>query len=273
MSSSIHSPDQDFAPALVPVLIPSHGSKMLGRILTAEGPGPHPVAIFLHGLPGNENNFDMAHAVRRAGWNALHFHYRGSWGSEGAFSIGNVVEDAKAAIDFVKSPAVAPYRCDPSRIAVIGHSTGGFAALIAGSRDPSLLGVASIAGFNFGAIGALMLKDNALRTAWLNAFRGAIAPLKGLTADDLIAEITGNAPNWRLESFAPALEKMKTLIVWCSRDIVSIPEIHHHPLIKAFEKTNRAFPLEVSCFETDHYVSGPRVELATELIRWLRTLE
>jgi hypothetical protein len=34
----------------------------------------------LHGFPGNERNFDVAQALRRAGYAALVFHYRGSWG-------------------------------------------------------------------------------------------------------------------------------------------------------------------------------------------------
>ncbi|MFD3266336.1 hypothetical protein [Phenylobacterium ferrooxidans] len=32
---------------------------------------------------GNEKNLDLAQAVRRAGWNAAAFNYRGSWGSPG----------------------------------------------------------------------------------------------------------------------------------------------------------------------------------------------
>ncbi len=242
-------------------------------MLVAEGEGPHPVAVFLHGLPGNENNFDMAHAVRRAGWNALHFHFRGSWGSEGDYSVAHVIEDARSAIDFARSPAAKALRCDPAKIAVIGHSTGGFAALLAGTGDPALLGVASLTGFNFGAMGSRMAKDEGLKNLWLNAFRGAIAPLKGTTADGLIAEMIDNAQAWNLESSVKRLTRMRVLLIWCAKDYVSLPEIHHHPLVRAFEATEREAPLEVSRFETDHYFSGPRVELATELIRWLRSLE
>jgi len=33
--------------------------------------------ILFHGLPGNEQNLDLAQAIRRANWNVLTLHYRG----------------------------------------------------------------------------------------------------------------------------------------------------------------------------------------------------
>jgi pimeloyl-ACP methyl ester carboxylesterase len=67
------------------LLISSHGSEMNALFLLASGDGPKPTLLLLHGLPGNERNFDLAQAIRRAGWNVLTFTYRGAWGSEGRF--------------------------------------------------------------------------------------------------------------------------------------------------------------------------------------------
>ena len=36
-----------------------------------EGPAKGPVAILLHGVPGNEQNLDLAQAIRRAGWTVV----------------------------------------------------------------------------------------------------------------------------------------------------------------------------------------------------------
>ena len=58
-------------------------------------------------ISGNEQNLDLAQSVRRAGWNVLTFHYRGSWGSEGAFSFGHALEDADSAIAFLRDLAHA----------------------------------------------------------------------------------------------------------------------------------------------------------------------
>src|SRR5437870_4834283 len=77
--------------------IPSAGVNLNAVLLTAGGAGPHPTILLLHGLPGNEQNLDLAQSVRRAGWNVLTLHYRGSWGSPGAFSFEHCLEDAAAA--------------------------------------------------------------------------------------------------------------------------------------------------------------------------------
>jgi|SRR5579863_739915 len=94
--------------------IPSNGAMMNGVIYVAAEAGPHPTVILLHGFPGNELNLDLAQSVRRAGWNAISFHYRGSWGSQDAFSYANSIEDAQAVIAWARDPQNArKYRIDP----------------------------------------------------------------------------------------------------------------------------------------------------------------
>jgi hypothetical protein len=63
------------------LLIPSDKSELNALIYMAAGAGAHPTVILLHGFPGNEQNLDLAQAIRRAGWNVLTLHYRGAWGS------------------------------------------------------------------------------------------------------------------------------------------------------------------------------------------------
>ena len=85
--------------------IPSHGFNLNAVLYTARGAGPHPTILLLHGLPGNEQNLDAAQTIRRAGWNVLTLHYRGSWGSPGNFSFSHCLEDAAAALDWLGRPA------------------------------------------------------------------------------------------------------------------------------------------------------------------------
>src|SRR5678816_3542887 len=48
--------------------IPSGGAQMNAMVYVPAGKGPHPVAVLLHGFPGNEQNLDLAQSLRRAGW-------------------------------------------------------------------------------------------------------------------------------------------------------------------------------------------------------------
>ena len=102
---------------------------MNGLVYRPGGSGPFPLVVLMHGLPGNEQNLDLAQALRRAGWAVMTFHYRGCFGSEGQFSIDHVLEDANVAVAQSATPAVATlWNIDPTRIVVIGHSMGGLAA-------------------------------------------------------------------------------------------------------------------------------------------------
>lgn len=66
-------------------------------------------------------NYDLAQIFRRAGYNVMVFHYRGSWGSDGTYSIINILEDAETAVNFLKSEkCIKSYRVNPQKIILIG---------------------------------------------------------------------------------------------------------------------------------------------------------
>jgi uncharacterized protein len=87
-------PDPAALARTLPQAIPSHGVNLNAVLYAAGGSGPHPTVLLLHGLPGNEQNLDCAQTVRRAGWNVLTIHYRGSWGGPGTFTLAHCLEDA-----------------------------------------------------------------------------------------------------------------------------------------------------------------------------------
>src|ERR1700761_5031884 len=133
--------DKAHPPAMADVRIDSHGSAMNAVLYTAGGAMPHPAVVLFHGFPGNEQNLDLAQAIRRAGFTVLTLHYRGSWGSPGKFSFTNALEDSDAALAFMRDPAtVAKYNLDPRRIFVIGHSMGGMMTASATAHDPRVAG-------------------------------------------------------------------------------------------------------------------------------------
>ncbi len=141
--------DKDHKACIEHVVIINGGDRILGTLYRAQGAGPHPTAIILHGFPGHEKNLDLAHTLRRGGMNALVFHYRGSWGSGGTFSFSNMLEDVKASIEHLRNEKDA-LSVDPSRIFLIGHSMGGWAAMMTALKDPGIDRIISMTGFNLG---------------------------------------------------------------------------------------------------------------------------
>ena len=120
------------------VTFDSDGHRLLGVLYLARGEEPKPTVLLLHGCPGLEKNLDLAVRLRDRGWNSLLFHYRGCWGSAGRYDLRTVPRDVTAAVDYL---AGCP-RVDSGRIAVLGHSMGGWAALVTAAAEPRLRAVA-----------------------------------------------------------------------------------------------------------------------------------
>jgi dipeptidyl aminopeptidase/acylaminoacyl peptidase len=120
------------------VTFDSDGHRLVGVLYLARGEEPAPTVVLLHGCPGLEKNMDLAARLREAGWNSLVFHYRGCWGSAGRYDLLSIPRDVTAAVDYL---AGCP-RVDPGRIAVLGHSLGGWAALVTAAAEPRLCAVA-----------------------------------------------------------------------------------------------------------------------------------
>ncbi len=132
-----------YDPGLDGVIINNVGSKLLGIMYLAVDSEPHPTAVLLHDIPGLEKNTDIAYALRDAGWNTLIFHYRGCWGSEGDYTLAGMPDDVRSAIDTI---ANGDFPVDVNRLAAIGHGLGGWAAIVAASRDPRIRAVVTLGG-------------------------------------------------------------------------------------------------------------------------------
>ena len=113
------------------VILHSHGHRMLGSLFRPTLHPPRPTVLLLHGIPGVEKNYDLAYALRGAGWNVLAFHYRGCWGSEGNYSLPGIVDDIAAALDYLSAHPAVDTRC----LAGVGLSLGGWGVVMAAARD------------------------------------------------------------------------------------------------------------------------------------------
>lgn len=255
--------------ASTPAVTFTSGGETLGGVLhLPAGPGPHPVVVLLHGFPGNERNFDLAQALRRSGYAALVFHYRGSWGMGGDYSWRHVLQDAATVVAAVRDDAfAATHRLDPRRLAVAGHSLGGFAALMTAAADPAVRATVSVAGFDLGAAAALCA-DPATRAACVEALGSDLLALRGTSGEALVEEMVAAGPAWRLAGLAPAFEDRPVLLVGAGLDPVAPHEVHFQPLVQVYEASPR-IRLEHVLFETDHALSDHRLELTATLTDFL----
>ncbi len=252
--------------------IPSHGAHLNAIAYLAAGEGPHPVAILLHGFPGNEKNLDLAQAVRRAGWSVVYFDYRGSWGSPGAFSFSNSMEDTLAAIAYVRSPEIAArLHVDPRRMVLIGHSMGGWMAAYAGAHDPAILGTVLISAADMGLMGdhAGHGADPKMAVPQLAASleNEDILPLAGCTGESLAKELIAHGREYDYLSYAQKLGDRPLLIVSSDDGLAPQAEM----LAAAVKKAGSTHMTEAH-FATDHSYSDHRVALEATVLNWLATL-
>ncbi len=225
----------------------------------------------MHGFPGYEQNLDLAQAIRRAGWNVLAVHYRGSWGVKGTFSYAHAIEDADAEVAFVRDPAnVAKYHIDPGKIVLLGHSMGGFMVASAAAHDPRVAGVVMISAWNIGAsfppdeADAATVEKAKKSMATSFTAENDVAPLAGCTAQSLVEEAYKNRARWNFNDFAPALGARPVLVITSDDGLGP----NDHAFAVALQKAGNTHVTETH-FATDHAYSGQRIALAAAVLNWL----
>ncbi len=260
--------DLDYPATQATFPIFSHGSHLNAIIEIAQGQGPHPTIILLHGFPGNEKNFDLAHIFRRSGFNVLIFYYRGSWGSGGIYSFQNCVDDVESVIEHLCDPITYQnYRIDPTNIILIGHSWGGFVAMYAGVHDDRIHRVASISGLNIGAFGKWLQNHEVENNVMYNLLSN-VGPLRGTSGKQLLEEIMNRHHFWDLTDLSAKFVKKDICITGAINDEVLPIDFHHRPLIECIQEISDA-NLTTKEFITTHSYSDHRIALAKFLLKWL----
>ncbi len=237
---------QDFEAGLDGFTVQSHESKLLGGLYRAAGSGPRPTAILLHGLPGVEKNLDIAYALREAGWNCAYFHYRGSWGSEGVFTLAGRPDDLRAVTEWlVQVPCV-----DSQRLALIGQSAGGYLALTVGAADPRYKAVVALCPL-------ITPSRSPLTPAIFKEWAGMLA---GVTGAQLESQWLALPP---AGSAAGQLRDRPVLLLTGALDTI-FPPSHYPPFIAAIPSLERQeFP------NGDHAFSLCRREVVERTVKWL----
>ena len=109
------------------------GEKLTMDYYAPAGPGPHPVAIIIHGggfIGGTSKNGSEAYCadlLAPAGYAVFSINYR----LAPKYPYPAMVEDVQRAIRFIRAHA-SDWSADPKRIALVGGSAGGYLSNMAG---------------------------------------------------------------------------------------------------------------------------------------------
>lgn len=265
VTMDLTSIDEEFPPAIHEVTLQSQGERLPAILMTANGAGPHPTVVLLHGYPGNEKNLDLGQSMRRAGFGVLFFHYRGAWGAEGNFAFAHLKEDVAAALEFLRANAEA-YRVDTERLSLVGHSMGGFVALKGASEDVEVSCAVGLAAANFGYLAELMVSNSDLRAGFTEGTK-ALYMLEGFDGKASVAEMIDHQSEYDTRNFGLGLAGKSVLLITGKGDTV-VPPPSQAMNVEAYEKTAE-LNLSHHLIEGDHSFSQSRIELQRLVVGWL----
>lgn len=264
--------DWKYPYTIAPLIFTSNNEKLIGTVFITAGTGPHTTVLLLHGFPGNEQNYDIAHMLRRFGFNVVLLHYRGAWGSSGNFTFSNGLEDVANAIHFIKSDsAYKNFNIDKEKIILIGHSFGGFAALLNSAEHNEIKNVASLAGFNFGYFSQYTQHDKSIKEATMDGLTLGSQLLNGANPFLLYDEIIKNQHEWDLLNLDKRLKGKNILLVGAEYDSVAPLQIHHVPLVKKLQETENEITDVV--IKSEHSFSCCRIKLNEVIFNWIKNIK
>ena len=262
-----HYGDCAYRPDMYGILIPGKRGRLLSVLYTAAGEGVHPTVLLLHGIPGCERNFDLAQALRREGFHVMTFHYSGSWGSDGSYSLSNDLEDANTVLDFILQDE--KYGFDKQRIYAAGHSLGGFVCGQLSAHRPEIKGAVLLMPCNIGRLPQIAREDPASYQTIQEVLDDSAQWLSGTSGEALLGEALDRSGDFRLENAAEALAQKPVLCIGGTLDIYTPPVLHCEPLIRAIQAAGGT-SLQTVSYPTDHFFADYRLTVAETVTTFLK---
>lgn len=214
----------------------ANGKTLHGWFIPVPGSAAAPAVVVLHGWGGNAAlMLPLARPLHAAGFATLFVDARchGASDEDSFASLPRFAEDVEHAFDWLATRAGV----DPRRIALLGHSVGAGAVLLAASRRPQVAAVVSVAAFSHPA---------AMMRRWLAARRLPERPV-GRYILDYVQRTIGH----RFDDIAPVATvsriRRPVLLVHGEDDEV-VPIDEAHQIFAARGET----PVELITVSGDH---------------------
>jgi pimeloyl-ACP methyl ester carboxylesterase len=180
------------------------------------------------------------------------------------------LEDAEAALDWLHAVGrAAELPVDPARIALVGHSMGGFIAAHIAARGLDILATALISAVDLRqelgradrSHGAAAVDENVGISAGLHI-------LAGTSPELLAAEARRHAQHWRLSTNGPRLANRPLLVISSDDGFAASSEALATKVGDVDAQHLRRVHLA-----SDHSYSGCRIALQKAILSWLIGLE
>lgn len=199
-------------PSSLADLIPGKRGKIFSTTYVPAGKGPHPVVLMCHGIPGNEKLLDFGMALQAAGFCAISFHYSGSWGSEGDYSVKNCFEDASSVVDFILANKRSLF--SSSAVFILGHSLGGLVACHIMDKRKEIKAGTIIMPYNIAQTVRDVKTSSKLRKKWEKIYENDFDHwLRNFSLEELRQEASAGLEPFDLASYGAALAKKPLLTI------------------------------------------------------------
>lgn len=252
--------NQENRPYSICRIIDGRYGHLFSTFLMAGGEGLHPTVVCCHGYPGNEENMDTAHALRRVGFNVMVFHYSGSWGSGGTFSLQHCIDDAGTVIDYMLSEP--DYRVDEKNLFLFGQSMGGFVVSHTLSIRKDIKAAVLAAPADFPEMWKLAQTSPKEKEAFMAGLAEGDGWLVGSDIEKVYQESRDFADGRTFSDLAPK-QDVPMLIIGAKYDTIVPTQKTIVPWTQKLQK-EYGDKIQYKCLETDHMFADMRCTL-TEL--------
>lgn len=263
----VHYGDSAYRPDMHGILIHGKRGRLLSVLYTAAGEGAHPAVILLHGIPGCERNLDLAQALRRAGFHVMTFHYSGSWGSDGSYSLMHNLEDAETVLDHILQDE--RYGFDKQHIYAVGHSLGGFVCGQLTAKRTEIKGAALLMPCDIGRLPQIAQNDPAAYGIIRNVLDESAGWLTDTSGETLLQEAFARSAEFALENLSEKLKSRPILCIGGTLDIYTPPQTHCKPFAQAIQRTGGVAFQKID-FPTDHFFADYRLTVAEAVTEFLK---
>ena len=258
----------------VPVKFISEGHTICGNFFPTTGESYFPTVLLLHGFPGNEEDvLGLGYMMSQYSINTLTFNYRGTYCSEGTYSISTTFEDIQAALEYLhKDNIIHRFRIDTSRLVLGGYSYGGGMAVAYAAKNPEIKRVFSVGGTDHGEFAREYTRNTAF-SEMINAFFEELKYPTGPVhfrsiVRDTIQELVQNPNPYDLRLCAKCFSDRDLLLI-CGWDDSNVT-IEHHILPLYRLLVNEKAQVSIKAFQDTHVFGKFRDEIARTIIDWVK---